>query len=105
MTRLFWLGFGLAAGAVFARRTTRVADRLTGKAMGSELGDGLREVGAGIGAFGAEIRAGMADRERELNEMVQRRTGMPLPSVSSSLANGDSVAEVPRRRRARRAGD
>ena len=104
MTRLFWLGFGLAAGAAFARRTTRVAQRLTGQGVGADLGDGLREVGAGIGAFGAEIRAGMAAREQELTDMVERRTGTRLPTLASSLAEDGSSGQAGARRRARRAG-
>jgi hypothetical protein len=104
VTRLFWLGFGLAAGAAFARRTTRAAQRLTGQGVGADLGEGLREVGAGIGAFGAEIRAGMAAREQELTEMVEQRTGTRLPTVGSSLAEDASEQPSGRRPRARRAG-
>jgi hypothetical protein len=105
MTRLFWLGFGLAAGAAFARRTARVAQRLTGQGRGADLGEGLREVGAGIGAFGAEIRAGMAAREQELTEMVEQRTGTRLPTVASSLADDASSGQTGGRPpRARRAG-
>ncbi|MBA2309179.1 MAG: hypothetical protein H0W01_07765 [Pseudonocardiales bacterium] len=106
MTRLFWLGFGLAAGAAFARRTTRVAQRLTGQGVGADLGDGLREVGAGIGAFGAEIRAGMATREQELTDMVEQRTGTRLPTVASALADDTQASGQAgsRRARARRAG-
>jgi hypothetical protein len=103
MRRLFWLGVGLAAGAYATRRATAAAQNLTPAGIGANLADGLRELGAGIGAFGAEVRAGMATREQELTELVERRTGAQLPTV------GDALAEDPRpaggaHSRARRAG-
>jgi hypothetical protein len=95
MKRLFWLGVGLAAGAYAARRATAAAQSLTPAGIGANLADGLRELGAGIGAFGAEVRAGMVAREQELTELVERRTGAALPTVSDAMAPG----------RARQAGE
>ena len=103
MKRLFWLGVGLAAGAYLTRRATTVAENLTPAGIGANLADGLRELGAGLGAFGAEVRAGMAERERELTELVQRRTGTGIPSLGEALRGPDAPA--PARARARRAGD
>ncbi len=99
MKRLFWLGVGLAAGTYMARRASEAAQSLTPAGVGANLADGLRELGAGLGAFGAEVRAGMVERERELTEQVERRTGTALPSYA------DAVSEQPApRARARRAG-
>lgn len=101
MKRLFWLGVGLAAGALATRRAGRAAHRLSPAGVGANVADGLRELGAGLGAFGAEVRAGMTAREQELTEIVERRTGAALPSF------GDAFAEEPgprARARARRAG-
>ena len=98
MKRLFWLGVGLAAGTYIARRAQSAAESLTPAGIGANLADGLRELGAGIGAFGAEVRAGMAERERELTAMVERRTGDRLPTIGETLA--DPVPPA----RARRAG-
>ena len=53
MKRLFWLGVGLAAGAYLTRRATEAAQNLTAAGVGANLADGLRELGAGLGAFGA----------------------------------------------------
>ena len=61
MKRLFWLGVGLAAGAYLTRRAAEAAQNLTPAGIGANLADGLRELGAGLGAFGAEVRAGMDD--------------------------------------------
>ena len=100
MKRMFWLGVGLAAGAYVARRAQAAAESLTPAGIGANLADGLRELGAGLGAFGAEVRAGMAEREHELTAMVERRTGDHLPTI------GDALADPAHRiaGRARRAG-
>ena len=103
MRRLFWLGLGLAAGAYATRRATAVAHNLTPAGVGANIADGLREVGAGLGAFGAEVRAGMIDRERELTELVVRRTGGGLPSLGDAFADPQPV--VRQGARARRAGE
>jgi hypothetical protein len=100
--RLFWLGLGLAVGVYATRRATEAAQSLTPAGLGANLADGLRELGAGLGAFGAEVRAGMSERERELATLVERRTGAPLPSVVDAFADPEP-APTPRAR-APRAG-
>ncbi len=97
MKRLFWLGLGIAAGAFVARRAQAAAQSLTPAGIGANLADGLRELGAGFGAFGAEVRAGMAEREHELTAMVERRTGDHLPTMREALAD---PVPPPRARRA-----
>ncbi|WP_232663610.1 hypothetical protein [Pseudonocardia sp. TRM90224] len=99
MKRLFWMGLGVAIGAYVTKRATEAAHNLTPAGMGANLADGLRELGSGIGAFGAEIRAGMETREQELTELVERRTGAALPTYRDALAE-----EPAPRARARRAG-
>jgi hypothetical protein len=95
MKRLFWLGLGLAVGVYATRRASEAARSLTPAGVGANLADGLRELGAGLGAFGAEVRAGMTERERELTELVERRTGTPLPALSE-LAS-EAVSQRPAR--------
>lgn len=98
MSRLFWLGLGAVAGSWATRRAARAAHAVTPAGIGENIADGLRELGAGLGAFGAEVRAGMTERERELEELVERRTGGEhVPTYSEALAE-------PRPARARRAG-
>ncbi len=86
MKRLFWLGLGAAVGVYATRRTQRAAHSLTPAGVGANLADGLRELGAGLGSFGAEVRAGMTAREQELTDLVERRTGAVLPTVARSFA-------------------
>ena len=104
MKRLFWLGVGLAAGSYLTRRATDAAQNLTPAGIGANLADGLRELGAGLGAFGAEVRAGMATREQELADLLERRTGAGVPSLGEALRDPDEPEPVAYRARARRAG-
>jgi hypothetical protein len=96
--RLFWLGVGLAAGAYLTRRATEAAQNLTAAGVGANLAAGLRELGAGLGAFGAEVRAGMTAREQELTELLERRTGAAVPTLGAALQ--EPVASPARARRA-----
>lgn len=97
MRRLFWLGVGLAAGAYLTRRATNAAQQLTPAGVGANLADGLRELGAGLGAFGAEVRAGMTAREQELTALLERRTGARVPTLGEALR--EPVGEQPIRSR------
>ncbi len=86
MRKLFWIGVGAALGSYVTRRATRAAHAVTPTGIGENIADGLRELGAGLGAFGAEVRAGMSERERELEELVERRTGAQVPTYAEALA-------------------
>ena len=99
MKRLFWLGLGAVAGSYVTRRATRAAHAVTPAGIGENIADGLRELGAGLGAFGAEVRAGMNAREQELTDLVEFRTGAHLPSYSEALAP-DPVSQPARAPRA-----
>jgi hypothetical protein len=102
--RLFWLGLGLAVGVYATRRASAAAQALTPAGVGANLADGLRELGAGLGAFGAEVRAGMTERERELAELVERRTGAAVPTVGDAFVEPTPAYRPSPRARARRAG-
>jgi hypothetical protein len=103
--RLFWLGVGLAAGVYASRRATAAAQSLTPAGIGANLADGLRELGAGLGAFAAEVRAGMTEREHELSALVERRTGDTVPTISAALSSEPLSDDRPSPRpRAPRAG-
>ncbi|MDT0352781.1 hypothetical protein [Pseudonocardia charpentierae] len=104
MKRLFWLGVGLAAGAYLTRRAADAAQNLTPAGIGANLADGLRELGAGLGAFGAEVRAGMETREQELTQLLERRTGGSVPTLGEALQEPPAAPQAPSRGRARRAG-
>jgi hypothetical protein len=78
MKRLFWVGVGVAVGVSATRKVNQVTQKATPAGIGTSLGEGLRELGAGLGAFGAEVRAGMAEREDELHDLVEGTTDVPI---------------------------
>jgi hypothetical protein len=98
MKRLFWLGVGVAAGVVLSRKASETARQATPAGLASNLGDAVRELAGAIGSFGAEVRAGMSEREQELQELVEVRTG-----VASWGSDGRHAATARPARRARRA--
>ncbi|MFC4946410.1 hypothetical protein [Pseudonocardia sp. GCM10023141] len=100
MKRFFWLGVGLAVGVYASRRAADAAHAVSPSGIGANIADGLRELGAGLGAFGAEVRAGMDARQRELTDLVERRTGAALPSFSDALAEEPAPRSDARARRA-----
>ena len=75
MRRLFWFGVGIAAGVALTRKAkSAIRDAPVG--IAANLGDAVRELATAVGSFGADIRAGMAEREEELSEMVEQRSGV-----------------------------
>ncbi|GAA4556004.1 hypothetical protein [Pseudonocardia xishanensis] len=92
MKRLFWVGVGAAAGVYVSRRIAETRQQLTPQGLGANLADGLRELGAGLGAFGAEVRAGMQDREQELTELVEKRTGGHVPTYGEAVRDDSGRA-------------
>jgi hypothetical protein len=98
MKRFFWLGVGVVAGVALSRKAAETARQVTPAGLASNLGDAVRELAGAVGSFGAEVRAGMSERERELHEMVEDRSG-----VTARVRDGrQAVAQRPVRR-ARRA--
>ncbi|MBN9740224.1 MULTISPECIES: hypothetical protein [Amycolatopsis] len=95
MKRLFWLGVGVVAGVALSRKASETARQATPAGLASNLGDAVRELAGAVGSFGAEVRAGMNEREQELHDMVEERTAVAPPS-------GRHAARRPARR-ARRA--
>ena len=103
MSRLFWFAAGAAAGVFAVRKVGQVTHQVTPQGIGENVGNGLRELAGALGSFGAEVRAGMAEREHELAVMVERRTGDRLPTLGEALADPPAHA-VSSSARARRAG-
>jgi hypothetical protein len=104
MKRLFWLGVGVAAGVVLSRKAGQAARQATPAGVAGNLGGALSELAGALGTFGADIRAGMAERERELTETVEQRTGInPTPRHALRAAEETMRASAPAARRPNRA--
>jgi chromosome condensin MukBEF MukE localization factor len=74
--RMLWFGLGVAAGVAVSRKASAAARRLTPAGVAENVSDAVRELAAAVGAFGAEVRAGMVEREAELHSTVAQRTGI-----------------------------
>ncbi|PRY28659.1 hypothetical protein [Umezawaea tangerina] len=86
MSRLFWFAAGAAAGVFVVRKAGQVAHQATPAGIGENVGNGLRELASALGSFGAEVRAGMSEREHELQESVERQTGFTPGRYSTEPA-------------------
>lgn len=105
MKRLFWLGLGVAAGVQLSRKASAAARQATPAGVAVNLGEAIGELASAIGAFGADVRAGMTERESQLHDYVERTAGVPTRPVYSASAGRHAYPEAahPRPRRARRA--
>jgi hypothetical protein len=81
MSRLFWLGIGVAAGVAASRKLREKARQATPAGVAENVSDAMRELAGAVGAFGADVRAGMSERERELQDVVNERSGVRLPGA------------------------
>jgi hypothetical protein len=68
MKRLFWLGIGLAVGAVVVRTITRKADEFSPSGIAASLSESAGGLVESMRSFVADIRDGMAEREMEIHE-------------------------------------
>lgn len=66
MRRLFWLGVGLAVGALVVRQLTRRAEAYTPQGIAQSVADSFASLAESAREFAAEVREGMAEREDEL---------------------------------------
>jgi hypothetical protein len=86
MRRLFWtsigIGFGATAGVLVARRLRRTRDALTPSGIAGALAGAVSGLTDAVKEFGADVRAGMAEREDELNDALGFH-GDPYPDEVS----------------------
>jgi hypothetical protein len=103
--RLFWLGVGVAAGVALSRKAKETAKQATPAGIAGNLGEAIGELASAIGAFGADVRAGMSEREEELSEVVEQRSGVS-PVARRALGGRDETRRPTRSAgtRANRAG-
>jgi len=74
--RMLWFGLGIAAGVAATRKARDAARRMTPAGVAENVGDAVRELAEAVGSFGADVRAGMVQREAELLASVAERTGI-----------------------------
>jgi chromosome condensin MukBEF MukE localization factor len=92
MSRLFWVGVGVAAGVFITRKTNAVVQKSTPAGIAAGVVSGLNNVAGAIGSFGAEVRAGMVEKEAELSEITAPEA--TRPSYSRQRRGRHSAQEL-----------
>lgn len=91
MRRLFWFGTGVAAGVAVTRKINETTRKATPAGVAEQLGGAMRELATSVGSFGAEVRAGMQEREVELEDVVARDEDAARPRrVEATPDAGDT---------------
>ncbi len=70
MRRVFWLGLGLAAGALVVRKLTRRAEAYTPQGMARSAQQSAAGALHSVRTFVADVRDAMAEREAEIHEVL-----------------------------------
>ena len=68
--RLFYVALGATVGVLIVRKASSAAQRLTPAGLAGGLTGALGGFGDALRDFGAEIRAGMAEREDDLRTQL-----------------------------------
>jgi chromosome condensin MukBEF MukE localization factor len=76
--RFVWFGLGIAAGVAASRKASAKARRMTPAGAAENISDAVRELATAMGSFGADVRAGMEEREAQLHATVAARTGIDI---------------------------
>lgn len=79
MKRLFWLGMGVAVGALVVRTVSKRARSYTPRGLAAGARDSARNLVDSVRYFVDDVREGMHERERELQ---------------AAILDGAAVAEV-----------
>jgi hypothetical protein len=90
--RLFWFALGASAGVLVVRRLGRTLEAYTPQGMSSSLA-GLAEAARELAA---DVREGMAERERELRVALGVDAGTIDPERAQTLID-DPTGPVPGR--------
>jgi hypothetical protein len=91
---MLWFGLGVAAGVAASRKASAAARRMTPAGVAENVSDAVRELAAAVGAFGAEVRAGMAEREAELHSTLAQRTGIDTAPRQAGARAGRASARA-----------
>ena len=91
MRRLFWLGVGLAVGALAVRAIGRRAQRLTPGGLADSARSSVENLVESVRSFVDDVRDGMAEREAQIHaafEEGQQMHGHPGSLDDFSVEEG-----------------
>ena len=94
MRRLFWLGLGIAVGAIVVRKASRAMQRVAPSSLAGQARESAVGVVGSVRDFIADVRTGMAEREAQIHEAFER--GVTLDEVFDdeyASGNGAGVRE------------
>ncbi|SEN86849.1 DUF6167 family protein [Actinacidiphila rubida] len=90
--RMFWFLTGAATGVWATVKVNRAVRRLSPESLAAKSADRALETGARLRLFARDVRAGMAQREGELQDALGL-TGRDQPKVLP--AGGDRTTALP----------
>jgi hypothetical protein len=70
--RLFWLGLGIAVGAIVVRQVARAAHAYTPAGMAESARNSAAGIWGSVQDFVADVRDGMAEREEQIRDAFLR---------------------------------
>ena len=77
MKRLFWLGVGLAVGALVVRAVTKRAQSFTPKGIAAGVSASAGNVLDSVRGFVDDVREGMAEREEQIHAAFAEGVALP----------------------------
>jgi hypothetical protein len=87
--RLFWFVTGAAAGVWATTKVNRAMRRLTPDSLAAGAADKAVEAGARLKLFASDVRAGMVEREAQLNDALGLGAAEPEhPEVPAARRKG-----------------
>jgi hypothetical protein len=72
MRRLFWLGVGIAVGAVIARQVAKSVEAYSPASLAGSARNSAAGIWESVQDFIADVREGMAEREQEIHTAFER---------------------------------
>jgi hypothetical protein len=83
MKRLFWLGVGLAAGALVVRAVSKKAQSYGPRGIATAARDSGRNLFDSVRDFVDDVRDGMHEREHELRTALA--AGVPIDQLDADI--------------------
>ncbi len=71
MKRIFWLGLGIAVGALVVRAVTKRARSLTPGGLAASVRESTAGFAESVRTFVDDVRDGMAEREAQIREAIE----------------------------------
>ena len=87
MKRLFWLGLGIAVGALVVRQVAKAAHAYGPAGMAESARNSAAGMWGSVQDFIADVREGMAEREEQIREAFAR--GEALTGFDDGIGSDD----------------